>query len=255
MSLLAFLAERPCSMAPWLGSRIAFSTSGIDAWGVAAYAVDRTWNSQRFVGSAAGHGVLASANASLIGLVAQGHMRTVGEAALARTPPFRRGRWVFAHTGPLEDIELVRSRASAERRRQCGSVDSELLFAFILTRLDERDLTERHAPDQLDKAMLESCAELNRDFIGSSSFVLSDGETLYAYRRGRPLHVMECRPGDGEGLAVVVSSSNITTGPWPFLDEGTLLRCRRSHGFEVRVLSGADPRRAPTSDVELPFTD
>jgi hypothetical protein len=129
------------------------------------------------------------------------------------------------------------------------------LFAFLLTRLDERDLTERHAPDQLDEAVLGAVSELTRDLIGSTSFVLSDGETLYAYRRGRPLHFMECRPGDGEGAAIIVSSANITNGSWPFLDEGTLLRCRRAGGLEICVLSGADPRRSTLSETELPFTD
>jgi predicted glutamine amidotransferase len=257
MCLLGVLAERPRSFAKWLGPDCLarLSRAQLDGWGVSVFARDRTWSSQRFVGSAAGHGVFTSMTSDIIALVAQGQMRSVGDAALSRTPPFRRGRWVFAHTGAIEDVGFLRSRTSQERQRQCGALASEMLFAFLLSRLDASDLTERHAPELVDSAMASASRELGQGLLGSSTFVLSDGDTLYAHRCGRPVHILEYETGHREPSAVVVASSASTDGRWVALDEGTLLRCRRGATLDIRILAGPDPRRQEVSDIELPFTD
>ena len=58
----------------------------------------------------------------------------------SRTPiPFDKSGWVFAHNGTIEDLGWLSGELSPERlaaRRE--QTDSEVLFAFLLTRLDEK---------------------------------------------------------------------------------------------------------------------
>src|SRR4051812_30543777 len=62
MCLLGVLAERPRPFAKWLGpeSLARLSRGQVDGWGVSGFARDRTWSSQRFEGSGAGHALVTS---------------------------------------------------------------------------------------------------------------------------------------------------------------------------------------------------
>src|SRR5262249_45885171 len=147
-----------------------------DGWAASMFTRDRAWHSQQYVGSSAAHELLTSTKVDAFAVIAQTHMRTLGEATRTRTPPFRRGRWVFAHGGAIDDLLFIKSRTSPERRERAGEAGGEMLFSFLLTRLDERDLTERHAPEQVDAAVIAATKELHGSVIGSSSFLLADGD-------------------------------------------------------------------------------
>ena len=87
-------------------------------------------------------------------LVSHVRRKTVGETSLTNTHPFERGRWVFAHNGTVEDVTWLRGRASRERLAELrGETDSELLFAWLLTRLDEAGVTHTAATWDTDRAI------------------------------------------------------------------------------------------------------
>jgi predicted glutamine amidotransferase len=165
--------------------------------------------------------------------------------------PLRRGPWVFASDGRLEDRDGLRRTISPARMVECRSDgDAELVFAHLLSRLDDAggDGTDISGADG---AVVRTVVEGNERRLGLPTFLLSNGAALYAHRGGRSLHLLE-RHGGGRLLAV--ASEPLTDEAWLPVGERTLLRCTQRPTFEVAILRGSDPR-APISDVELPFTD
>src|SRR5439155_16523229 len=123
---------------------------------------------------------------------------------------FRPDRWVFAHNGTLHDVAWVRQKTAA-RRLECirGETDSELLFAFLLSRLDREPASHEGHADAADRAMLAALRELSEHpTLGACTFLLSDGDKLYAHRSGRTLFLLERVPGD----AVRTERESIETG-------------------------------------------
>lgn len=181
-------------------------------------------------------------------MVAHIRQKTVGPTSILNTHPFHRGRWVFAHNGTVKDVEHLRSRSSARRLSEIrGDTDSELLFAFLLTRLDDARVTDAEPSERTDLVVRDAARELRvREGIGAFNFVLSDGATAYAHRFGRSLYLLDRGPedavrsqrtsADGTVLqtpwsqrrhAVFVASERLTDEPWKELNDGTLLRVDR----------------------------
>ena len=182
-------------------------------------------------------------------LVSHVRRKTVGETSLVNTHPFERGRWVFAHNGTVEDIAWLHAQASGERLAEVrGETDSELLFAWILTRLDEAGAAHTPASPGTDRAIGAAVrAARARPAFGAFNFILSDGATLYAHRFGRTMHLLERGPHDlirsrrtsRDGTVVetpwsqrrtgiFVASEKMTDEPWQLIDEGMLLRVDRA---------------------------
>jgi predicted glutamine amidotransferase len=182
-------------------------------------------------------------------LVSHVRRKTVGETSLVNTHPFERGRWVFAHNGTIEDVAWLRAQASRERLAEIrGETDSELLFAWLLTRLDEAGAAHGAASPDTDRA-IGAAVRTGRDRpgFGAFNFLLSDGVTLYAHRFGRTMHLLERGPHDAirtrrtsrDGTVVetpwsqrrtgiFVASEKMTDEPWQLIDEGMLLRIDRT---------------------------
>lgn len=175
------------------------------------------------------------------------HVRaaTVGSPTFENTHPFTGsalGReWAFAHNGTIQELD----RLDAGAYSQAGDTDSELGFHHLLNRLEHAGLTR--GSDGIASEVLATGRELSeRD--SRVNFLLSDGETLYAYHDGhRTLHVIEKRAEDlGEiGMAdadydlalrlsdapderaVIVASVPLTDEPgWRKLDAGEFLVIR-----------------------------
>jgi predicted glutamine amidotransferase len=177
-------------------------------------------------------------------LVAHIRKKTVGPTSVHNTHPFQRpapaGReWVFAHNGTINELGWFKARTSAARMAEIrGETDSELLFAFLLTRLDEA------APEARDRALSSAVAEARaRPDAGALNFLLSNGDVTYAHRFGRTLFLLERSPLDevrmrrssSDGTivqtpwsqrrhAVFVASERMTDEPWEEIHEGALLR-------------------------------
>lgn len=197
-------------------------------------------------------------------IVAHIRQKTVGPTRLENTHPFVRDGWVFAHNGTIKEQDEVRARCSGHRLREItGETDSELFFAYLLTRLDEHRLT-RLADDAMRAAatalLHEVTAELRTLRIGAFNFLLSDGETTFAHRFGRSLFVLERGPEDpvrerrsivpgteimtkwtARRQAVFVASERITDEPWHEVADGSFLRIDRSPAPVVRYVEPATP--------------
>jgi len=184
-------------------------------------------------------------------LIAHIRQKTVGPTRLENTHPFVNDGWVFAHNGTIQHQDELRARCSGRRLREItGDTDSELFFAYVLTRLDENNLVRLEGDGSRDlatKLIHELTAELRSLRIGAFNFVLSDGQTTFAHRFGRSLFVLERGPtdpvrelrpvDDGATImtkwtarrhAVFIASERITDEPWREIDDGTLLRIERT---------------------------
>jgi glutamine amidotransferase len=193
-------------------------------WGVAVWRDDEGWridkrpvrarDCDRYRACAAQEGEVVIAH------VRQG---TVGPQALHNTHPFRRGRWVFAHNGTIEDLDWLRAQTCPDRQRDCeGQTDSELFFSYLLSALDAAGVVDAPADARTDAALVGALdGALARARFGAVNFLLSDGRTLYAHRWGRTMLVAD---GDGGGLV----ASEVPEGEdWRVVPEGTLLRVER----------------------------
>jgi glutamine amidotransferase len=241
----------------------ALSREHPDGWGVAVFDEAKGWATQKRPLSAFSDprfGEVAGQSRGQV-LVAHVRRRTVGPVSPENTHPFERGPWVFAHNGTIDEIDVLRAAASPSRLADVrGTTDSEVFFAYLLTHLDlARAEGGRGSPGDEAAALALALRKVaSRATFGAANFLLSDGETLYAFRRGRTLHLLERSPDEeprgvapspetGAALegrwtarrhAVLVASEAITDEAWAPVEEGTLLKVTRRPRPEVTVLAG-----------------
>jgi len=191
-------------------------------------------------------------------LISHVRQKTVGETSLVNTHPFERGRWVFAHNGTVEDVGWLRTQVSRERLAEVrGETDSELLFAWLLTRLDEAGAAHTAASPDTDRAVGTAVRiARGRAAFGAFNFLLSDGSALYAHRFGRAMHLLERGPHDEirarrtsrdgtvvetpwsqRRTGVFVASEKMTHEPWQVVEEGMLLRIDRTPTPRWRLIA------------------
>jgi predicted glutamine amidotransferase len=231
-------------------------------WGVAVYdAMAASWRLQKHPACADGDARFLDVAVTSTGhaLIAHVRKKTIGPVGLENTHPFQKGRWIFAHNGTIDDLDGLRGEVSPTRLKEVlGATDSEVFFAYLLTSLDAFGDAERATPDQVEGALSRAVQRLSASpSLGAANFLLSNGQELYAYRRGRSLYALERRPGDAirasrrspetgavidtewpsNRHAVLVASEAITDEPWVAVDEGTLLAVRRLPVPTARVLS------------------
>jgi predicted glutamine amidotransferase len=211
VSLRALLADAPRSLA-------ALSAEHRDGWGV-AWRTDGDWTVRKGTACAAECDAFLRAANDARSALAIAHVRkkTVGPLALANTHPFRRGRWILAHNGTLEDVPSVSSLCSAARLAEIeGDTDSERLFALLMTSIDASGDVARGLDDAI--AALRSLAR-----AGTASFLLSDGERLWAHRSGRPLFLLDRTAATGRRTpSIAIASERLTDERWCEIEEGGL---------------------------------
>jgi predicted glutamine amidotransferase len=182
-------------------------------------------------------------------LIAHVRKRTVGPVGPYNTHPFRRGRWVFAHNGTIDRLEVLRREASPARLSEVsGDTDSEVFFAYLLTLIDALGDAEKESAPRVEHALAQAASgPLADPSLGATNFLLSNGEELYAFRQGRSLFALERKPGDEvrpsrrspetgavidtpwtpRRRAVLIASEAITDEPWKPIPEGTFVVVRR----------------------------
>lgn len=255
-------------------SLAALSPEHPHGWGLAVHARDRGWELHKEPACARDDARFRSVAAEARGEVLIGHVRkrTVGPIGPVNTHPFRRGAWVFAHNGTIEDTAWLATRASAARRAEIeGETDSELFFAALLTAIDEAGGAEgagAAAEGAVDRAIGAFLAlSYARPSFGASNFLLCDGRALFAHRSGRTLFVLTRGRGDrvidsrrsretqavvetrwsDRREAVLVASESMTDEPWSELAERTLLRIDAGARPTMRVISGGRVSERPAS--------
>lgn len=234
-----------------------------DGWGVAVYDDATGWAIRKQPLSAFADPRFAEVAGESRGrmMVAHVRRRTVGPVSLANTHPFQRGRWIFAHNGTIEEVGLLREAVSPARLAEIeGTTDSEIFFAYLLTALDAlvAESGATPSPEEVDRVLARAVGEMAaRPKFGAANFLLSDGDTLYAFRQGRTLHLLR-RTADDEPhselpsqragtvmettwsprqRAILVASEEITHEPWADVRDGTLLKVTRKPHPRVTVLA------------------
>jgi glutamine amidotransferase len=241
-------------------SLAALSREHRDGWGIAIFDDADGWRVDKSVVCAGEderfHRIAVRTRGEM--LISHVRRKTVGETSLVNTHPFASGSWVFAHNGTVKDTDWLRSQTSPERADEVGGeTDSERLFAWLLTKLDEAGVTSTAASPETDRAVgraVRSARE--RVDFGAFTFLMSNGVTTYAHRYGRSLHLLERTPEDpvrvrrtsSDGTAVMtpwsqhrtavfVASEHMTDEPWQEIEEGMLLRVERAPVPHFRLVA------------------
>jgi glutamine amidotransferase len=240
-----------------------------DGWGIAIHEEERTsWRVHKGIlrADVDQHFLDLAARSAGRLLVAHIRQKTVGATRIENTHPFTRDGWIFAHNGTVKDLDTLRAGTSPERLAQIeGDTDSELLFAHLLTRLDEAGvlvLGSDEARERATRVLDVATHKLREASVGAFNFLLSDGGSMFAHRCGRSLYLLERSPHDPvretrdvteaatlltgwsrRRHAFLLASQPITDEPWAELPEGTFLRIDRDPTPTV-VFSAATGRAA-----------
>lgn len=115
-----------------------------------------------------------------------GHVRFIscGSQSHLNTHPFKINNWAFAHNGTvsgiMEDLQFALTAFKPE-----GKTDSEYAFCYLLEKIGNE-------PENI-KEVLEMEAQKIRQY-GKFNFLLSNGETLFAYGDDRLYYVQRKAP-------------------------------------------------------------
>ncbi|MDP9033765.1 MAG: class II glutamine amidotransferase [Myxococcota bacterium] len=231
-------------------SLAALSRDHRDGWGLAVFDEEGGWRVDKGVACASEDARFHSLAVGSRGEMLVSHVRqkTIGETSLVNTHPFKRGRWVFAHNGTVKDIAWLHEHSSAKRLAEvCGETDSELLFAWLLTCLDQAGVADAPASSETDHTIGAAAGSARQlAGFGAFNFLLSDGVSTYAHRFGRSMFLLERGPCDAVRVrrtspdgtvletpwsptrsAVIIASEKMTDEPWEVVEEGMLLRIDR----------------------------
>jgi glutamine amidotransferase len=235
------------------------SKEHFDGWGMAVYRSklhpeenpSEDWVLYRGIRSAEKDEAFHEISSKISGeiLIAHVRRRTVGPVALENTHPFEREGWVFAHNGTIRDLDYLRKGISPSQLKAIrGETDSELFFAFLLSRLEEKGLLPLSTDEGTDEVLKSVTREISlQPNFGELTFLLSNGSTLYGYRSGpKTLYLLERGPHEGvryrmaieEGKTIQIpwtkrrhafflASEKITNEAWIELEEGNLIRIDR----------------------------
>lgn len=225
-----------------------------DGWGLALHAgtPGGEWHLHKSTESAGADPFFSSLAKQEHGRVLIAHVRqkTVGRLATENTHPFQRGPWVFAHNGTIEKIDEIRRRTSSARLAEVqGETDSEVFFAYLLSRLDQAGVARGPGGPATDRVVRDAVLEAaGLEGFGTLDALLSNGQALWAMRFGRPLYFLERRPSEqaraGEldvpltrRHCLLVASEPLTDEPWSPLERGALLRLDTAPEPHVTQLS------------------
>lgn len=101
-----------------------------------------------------------------------GHVRlaSCGNQVHKNTHPFQNGNWVFAHNGTVIDIK----NKELNKYKPEGETDSEYAFCYLLDKFENKS-------NIVDIANILSLESREISKLGKFNFLLSDGETLFAF--------------------------------------------------------------------------
>jgi len=237
------LRDESCGLA-------ALSREHHDGWGVAVHDASRGWSIAKGIEGAHRdpNFDLAASEARGSTLLAHVRRRTVGGRSLVNTHPFRHKSWVFAHNGTIERVDALRAAATKSSLRLAGETDSEVLFAFLMGKL-ESCANARGSEPVSEVALALAVNELGKIAgLGASTFLLSNGETLFAYRHDRPLSLLERRCGDRVDAILVASEPVTNEGQWQAVPERTLLSISARAEPMCSAIVGSAPNEAVDHD-------
>ncbi len=211
-----------------------------DGWGIALGQPERaTWRTHKSILRALDdpnfHQLATTAEGDII--LVHVRQKTRGDIRVENTHPFESSPWVFTHNGTVRNTDFLLANISNARKAAIrGETDSERLFAFLLSCIDDV-LREEASSSSIDTALREATRELAAvTDVGTASFLLSNGQTLYAHRLGAPLYLLQ-RSGTGESACtecarnpcIAVTTEPLTDEQWVPLQDGDLVRISKGH--------------------------
>lgn len=206
-----------------------------DGWGIALSKAKALWSVHKSILRALDDPEFHQFATSALGEIVIVHVRqkTRGRIRLENTHPFEATPWVFTHNGTVGNVGNIDAYISPSRRVAIrGETDSERLFAFLLTRLDSVSNANGSMRAQVDRVLRDATQQLRSvPDLGTASFLLSDGEVLYAHRLGAPLYLLErsrtrehfCSECD-HNPCIAVTTEPLTDEHWVPLQDGDLVR-------------------------------
>lgn len=129
--------------------------------------------------------------------------------------PFISGRWTFSHNGSLDEYiprartELMGMISDSRLAAIHSASDSELLFAYVLTKLDEGAVADEAVADAVSVARKISGGRMN--------FLLTDGSVLVGTKCGDSLFRQ-----DGEAK-IVASEPFDDSADWTDISDETMI--------------------------------
>jgi len=150
------------------------------------------------------------------------HLRkaSVGGKTVANAHPFQYKNWVFAHNGGTNKEKLLECLNGTYRNAIQSETDSEIFFLLIMQFYEEtKDLVA---------ALRQTISRIKTMEYRGLNFLLSDGQSMYAYRDVSPKHsdlndyysLHYLREKDG----VIFSSDPLDDDkPWKSIDLGELI--------------------------------
>ncbi len=257
--LYGFLATQPtrleCSLIEAQNSlqtqsdRDGRGTRNADGWGIAHY-TDGQRAVIRSTMPAFADGGFGDVARTIWPDAAIAHIRsaTIGRVAKENTHPFSFGVWSFAHNGTIHGFEHVRTRLDlGPYGPPAGQTDSELVFLWLLNRMQRYGLSPRRPADSLGQVvdlLQDAVFDLLDLTIASGAseppklnFLLTDGEHLGASRWGNSLYwvfrrgipdcavcgTSHCSLADDTYRSVVIASEPITDEDWLEVPDGSIL--------------------------------
>ncbi len=230
-SFALLLEEAPRSMAT-------LSQQHPDGWGIAVGQHGSGWTVHRSVMRAADDDEFHSTSSHALGDIIIAHVRqkTLGDVAMQNTHPFESAPWIFTHNGTVKNLPFLEANISPEKRRKVlGETDSERLFAFLMTRLDGISIALARDRTAIDQCLRAATREIDQlPHFGTASFLLSDGDVLYAHRLGAPLYLLQRHSSTelncsecARSPCIAVTTEPITDETWLPLSDGDLVRIER----------------------------
>lgn len=173
-----------------------------DGWGVAYY-VDQAPHVIKSETKAMDDQLFKRVSGIVTSNTVIAHIRkaTLGKNHLLNTHPFQYGKWTFVHNGNIKNFEQDRKKYESLikpefRRFLLGETDSERIFYILLSQLkDHINVSKIQALEAIKQAvqsLLEISGPVHPTDAGPPdetylSFLLSDGENMFAFNGGKTL--------------------------------------------------------------------
>lgn len=104
---------------------------------------------------------------------------SVGEPVISNTHPFLCQQWAFAHNGTIFDGERIPLR----NLKPSGTTDSERFFLYLIEQIAQTNQESKNHTTVLKEAI----EKIKKNFKHTSlTFLLTDGNSIYAYRECDP---------------------------------------------------------------------
>jgi predicted glutamine amidotransferase len=247
-----------------------------DGWGIAYY-IDRFPHLIRNDRQAIGDTLFREVSGVVATKTFLAHIRkaTVGTISVLNCHPFQHGAWSWAHNGEIAGFAAdptVRERALSLvdqrfRRFILGGTDSEVCFYLFLSHLNRlvddihnRGVGTRRVVDAL-RSTIEQLTAMDAGDGSLLTFLVTNGEVMLGYRRGRELfystHKSRCaerdtcpafeaercerEPNDGIVKHLILASEMPDEGPnvWQELAEDGYVAVGHGMNLTRGVLNGS----------------